>query len=969
MSRRLCLLFALLLTLGATGGVRADVLAHWTLDEGSGTEAFDASGNGVTGTLVGDPTWVAGMYDGGLEFDGNGDYVDFGNPAGWPEGDAPRSLTGWGLTYSVAGGWRWIAAYGSAGTGLACFIGMNGTDLYGGGYGDDIMTAGFWAVNEWHHIALTYDGTTARLYGDGVEVDAQAKSWNTTLGRAHLGRQVNDIAEFWDGVLDDVRVFSHVLSVEELQDVMAGTPPELARDPSPDNEAVDVPRDGVLSWEPGELAATHDVYLGTSLEDVDGATRSDPRGVLVSQSQGASTYDPGRLDFGQTYYWRVDEISAAPDNTVFKGSVWSFTVEPLAYLIENVIATSNGTSEAGAGPENTVNGSGLSANDEHSTESQDMWVSTPTGVDPLHIQFAFDKVYKLREMLVWNYNVQFEMLLGFGLKDVTVEYSENGTDWSALADVQLAQGTARPDYVANTTIDFEGAAVRYVRLIVNSGYSTMGQFGLSEVRFLHIPAAARQPEPTDGAAGINPNSTLSWRAGREAASHEVYLSTDEAAVDDGTALVDSISQSSYPLGSLDLQYDSTYYWKIVEVNDAEATSAWEGSIWSFMTQEFAVVDDLESYNDEDNLIYETWVDGWINETGSTVGYLESPFAETSIVHGGKQSMPLMYDNSAGLTTSEAERTFETPQNWAGNGIQSLSLYFHGVSTNTGGQLYVKINDAKVLYDGDVADINSALWRTWNIDLSAVAGNLQSVTKLTIGIEGAGAQGTLFIDDISLYPRAVEYITPAEPDSANLVGQWSLDGNANDSSGNGYHGTETNGPTYVTGVDGQAMKFDGVDDYVDFGSPADWPSGLEPRTMSCWLTTNSVEAGYRFAVAYGNGGTGQAMFIGINGTTLYGGGYNGVDVTVADFLVMGEWHHLALTYDGTMARLYAEGVEIVSGQRDWNLVLNRAHIGQQVNDSFEFWNGTIDEVRIYSGALSADEIAWLADRTTPMHKPF
>ncbi|UCD49688.1 MAG: discoidin domain-containing protein [Phycisphaerales bacterium] len=968
MLRRLCLLFMLALVLGAASDAGAELLAHWKLDEGAGTDVTDASGNGYGGVLMGDPTWTTGMFKGALEFDGDGDYVDFGNPADWPAGDAPRSLTGWGLTYAVNGVWRWIAAYGSEGTYLACFIGSNGTSLYGGGYGDDVYTTNFWEVNEWHHVALTYDGTTARLYGDGVEVDAQPKSWNTTLGRAHLGQQVNNYNEFWYGLIDDVRLFDHVLSVEEIQDVMAGVPPELARDPSPEDAAVDVPRDGVLAWVPGELAASHDVYMGTVLEDVENASRSAPGAVLVSRGQSGLTYDHGRLDFSQTYYWRVDEVSAAPDNTIYQGQVWSFTVEPLAYPIAGVIATSNGTSEAEAGPENAVNGSGLNANDEHSTESEDMWVGVPAGADPLYIQFEFDQVYQLHEMLVWNYNVQFEMLLGFGIKDATVEYSENGTDWTTLGDVELARATARADYVANTMIDLQGAAARYVRLTVNSGYGTMGQFGLSEVRFLYTPANAREPQPADGETGVNPNGMLSWRAGREAGTHEIYLSDDEAVVADGTALVDSISESSYSLGALDLQYDSTYYWKIVEVNEAETISAWEGSVWSFVTQEFGVVDDFESYNDEDSLIYETWIDGWVNETGSTVGHLESPFAETSIVHGGRQSMPLMYDNNGGLMTSEGDRTFESPQDWTGNGIQSLSLYFRGTTANSGGQLYLKINDTKIVYDGDAGDLSQAVWHAWNVDLSAVAGNIQSVTKLTIGIEGAGAQGMLYIDDISLYPKAVEYITPTEPDSANLVGQWSLDGNANDSSGNGYHGTEMNGPTYVTGIDGQAMKFDGVDDYVDFGNPADWPSGAEPRTMSFWATTNSVDAGYRFAVSYGSAGTGQAMFIGINGTTLYGGGY-GDDVTVADFWVMGEWHHLGLTYDGTTARLYADGIEVAAAAKTWGLVLGRAHIGQQVNDFFEFWNGTVDEVRIYSAALSAGEVAWLAGRTAPMHKPF
>jgi len=682
---------------------------------------------------------------------------------------------------------------------------------------------------------------------------------------------------------------------------------------------------------------------------------------LIADGITENTVSPGRLDFEATYYWRVDEVNAAPDNTIFRGAVWSFTTEPFAYPIQNIVATSNAVYEADAGPENTVNGSGLNALDRHSTVSSDMFLGRP-GDDPIYLQYEFDRVYKLHQLLVWNYNVEFELMLGFGLKDVTVEYSENGTDWVALGDVELTRATARSDYAANTTVEFGGVAVKYVRLMVNSGWGPLGQFGLSEVRFLYIPAQAREPEPTDGGTNVSVGTLLSWRAGRDAASHELYLGTDPNAL----TLTATPGAASYSPGALDLV--TTYYWKVDEVNPADAVTTWAGDIWSFTTQEYIVVEDFESYNDDidaGTAIFQTWIDGWENGTGSTVGHIDSPFAEQTIVHGGRQSMPLFYDN-AGLTTAEADYTFAA-QDWTASGIQSLSLYFAGATDNSGGQLYVKINNARVDYDGDAADITRALWQPWNIDLSAVSG-LANVTKLTIGIEGAGATGIVYIDDIRVYPTAVEYITPTEPDSASLVGRWSLNGNANDSSGNGYNGAEMNGPTYVAGVDGQAMRFDGVDDYVDLGSSTDWPSGTASRTMSAWAMTNSVDAGFRFAVSYGTAGTGLAMFIGINADDLYGGGY-GDDVTVADFWVMGEWHHLGLTYDGTTARLYTDGVEAVSSVKNWDLALSRAHIGQQVNDLFEFWNGTIDEVRIYRAALSPAEIAWLAGRTVPMHKPF
>ena len=964
MVRALCCIVFLSVLLGVSGQAGADLLAHWKLDEVAGTQASDATGNGYDGTLMGDPTWTTGVFGGAVEFDGAGDYVDFTDFTDWPEGDEPRSLTGWGLTYTVASGWRWIATYGSEGTSLACFIGMTGTDLYGGGYGDDIYTAGFWAVNEWHHIALTYDGVTARLYGDGIEVASAAKSWNTTLGRAHLGQQVNDYSEFWNGLIDDVRLYDHVLSVADLGDVLAGLTGEQAKRPDPTSAATDIPRDSQLGWAAGDEAVTHDVYFGTSLADVEGASRTDSRGVLVSQGQGSLSYDPGLMDFGQVYYWRIDEVSASGD--ISQGLVWSFTVEPLAYVIENIQATSNGTSEPGVGPENTVNGSGLDASGQHSTESEDMWAASPNGADPLYIEFAFDTVYKLHEMQIWNYNVEFELLLGFGIKEATIEYSENGTDWTAFGDVELARGAATAGYTANTVLDLGGIAAQYVRLTVNSGYGVMGRYGLSEVRFLYLPVSPREPQPADGGAAVSPNGVLDWRPGREAASHEVYLSADETAVTDGTALVDTVADSLYPLDSLDLQYGSTYYWKVVEVNEAEAVSAWEGAVWSFATEPYGVIDDFESYDDADNRIYDTWIDGWINETGSTVGHLEEPFAEKSIVHGGGQSMPILYDNTGGLTTSEADLEFATPQNWTGNGIQSLSLSFHGTADN-GGQLYVKVNGTKVTYDGDADDISTPLWMAWNIDLSAL-GSLQNVTTLTIGIEGTGARGTLYVDDVRLYPRAVEYITPTEPDTANLVGYYALDGNPNDSSGHGHHGTEMNGATYVAGHAGQAASFTGVEQYIDFGSPADWPSGTAARSMCGWATTNSVDAGYRWIAAYGSPGTGQAMFIGINGTTLYGGGY-GDDIVLSGYWVRGEWHHVGLTYDGSTARLYADGVEVGSAAKTWNLVPSRAHIGRQVNDAFEYWSGSVDEVRIYDRALTAGEMAWLAGRTELLYPQF
>ncbi len=219
MSKKLIYLVSFVLVLGLASSASAALVAHWKLDEGSGTTAYDSSGQGNDGTLIGDPQWVAGLLDGALEFDGIDDYVDFGNPPDLPAGRSARSMCGWGKTNSIADGWRWIAAYGSAGTSQAMFIGINGTSLYGGGYGDDILETGFWEVDVWHHICLTYDGTTARLYADGIEVASGAKNWNLVLNRAHIGRQVNDTAEFWDGSVDEVALFDRALTDTEILNI------------------------------------------------------------------------------------------------------------------------------------------------------------------------------------------------------------------------------------------------------------------------------------------------------------------------------------------------------------------------------------------------------------------------------------------------------------------------------------------------------------------------------------------------------------------------------------------------------------------------------------------------------------------------------------------------------------------------------------------------------------------------------
>ena len=691
-----CLLFvAVLMFPGSVGAADSGLVGWWKFDEGSGTVAGDSSRNGHEGTLVG-PTWVAPGWDQRgycLEFlyaDDESDLVDIGtmdvvgagititawmNPHTFSQHDA-RIISKSNTAATADGHWWMLGTNNEVNARFRLKTDESNTTL------TLIDTAGVIVAGEWQFITARWDGTTAYTYVNAVETGRAAKGGTAvaTDGAvpAAIGNQpANDPDghRAWDGLIDDVRIYNRALTMDELAEVMAGGGPgaatELASAPVPGDGQTDVPRDTALSWAEGIFAGAHDVYLGTSPADVEAADRDNPLGVLVSEGQSAPTYaPPAVLEFGQTYSWRVDEVNATPDRAVFKGDLWSFTVEPFAYPITDVVATSNVVSGTGAGPENTVNGSGLNANDEHSIDAPDMWLITPTDAESPYIQYEFDGVYKLHQMLVWNYNVQFEIVLGFGVKDVMVEYSLDGAEWMSLGMVEFARATATATYTANTTIDMQGVAARFVRLTIESGWGTLGQYGLSEIRFLSIPVQPRQPQPVGGATGVDPATALSWRAGREAAVHEVYLGTHPEAL----ALADAVTQAELTPDSL--QFGQTYYWRVNEVNEAEAIATWEGPLWDFTTQAYAVIDDMESYNDEDNLIYDAWIDGWINGSASTVGYLMAPFAEKTVVHRGGQSMPLAYDNSAAPYYSEAEFDLGG-MDLDKNGADTLRLYVAG----------------------------------------------------------------------------------------------------------------------------------------------------------------------------------------------------------------------------------------------------------------------------------------------------
>jgi hypothetical protein len=765
----------------------------------------------------------------------------------------------------------------------------------------------------------------------------------------------------------------------------AGVPGAATR-PSPENGAVEVPRDVVVGWKAGQWANTHDVYLGTSQADVTAASVANPLGVLNAQGHDANSLDVGRLEFAATYYWRVDEVNAPPSSAVIPGKVWSFTVEPRSYAIagSHIIASASSVGRIDWTAQKTVNGSGLNANDQHSTASADMWISA-VGPAPVWIMYAFDQPYVLDKLMVWNSNQSTENSLGVGAKDVTIEYSIDGSSWTALGDFVFNRATAKSTYTANTEISFGDVAANYVRITIKSNWGNkLSQFSLSEVRFFSIPVLARQPYPASGATNVGPQVALSWRAGRQAALHDVYLSTDPNAVADGTAPMTAVAQAQYKT-AVDLA--KTYYWQVVEVNEVESPSAWPSEVWSFTTADFIPVEDFERYgNNSPNRVFQTWIDGGGfspdeffpngspgNDTGSFIGYdpLMRDIMETSAVHGGTKSAPFFYDNTASTPTSETTRTFDGPQDWTQAGVETLTLCFYGDPNNTGsGPLWVKVSDgsnsAKVTFGVAAGELATALdelaWTEWKIPLSTFAGvNLTKIASMTVGMGPGTGSGKLFLDDIRLYPaRSV----PA-PVTPVLVAWWKLDNNAQDSSGNGNNGTLNNGATYAAaGKIGAALSLDGIDDYVDCGND---PSVniTDVITVAAWVKTSDT-------------GNAQHNPFVIKGDTSYGlkhntgnfieffiyddGAWYGANSPILTTAFNSTWHHVAGTYDGAQTKLYIDGKLVGSRLHTGQIAISTYNLalGRNGEHTDRLYYGLIDEVRIYHGVLPSSEIAALAN---------
>ncbi|MHC4533059.1 MAG: hypothetical protein ACYS6K_03825 [Planctomycetota bacterium] len=340
-------------------------------------------------------------------------------------------------------------------------------------------------------------------------------------------------------------------------------------------------------------------------------------------------------------------------------------------------------------------------------------------------------------------NARLSWTPGYGSKLHTVYFGDNFDDVNNAAG-GLPQGAAN-----YTPGELKMAKTYYWRVDEFDAITTYK----GNVWSFTTEGAVAALDPANGAVDVTQTPVLTWAPGF-GASHEVYFGADASALEKKAG--GNLGSESYEPGQL--EWNTTYYWRVDEVNNANADSPWTGPLWSFTTANFLIIDDMEAYNDiaegeeGSNRIYNAWVDGYDDPTnGSQAGHLDPPFYEESIVHGGGKSLPLYYDNAVGK--SEATLTLTDKRDWTVNGVNTLTIWFRGSAANAAETMYVTLNGSASV-DNDNPDAALAtIWTEWNIPLQAFADqgvNLSNVNSITIGLRSVtGGTGTMYIDDIRL----------------------------------------------------------------------------------------------------------------------------------------------------------------------------------------------------------------------------
>lgn len=901
------------------------LVGYWKMDEaaanscsGGINDSCDISGNGLDGAWNGDVAVTNGKYGKGTVFDGTGDYVSVSNSSilkpvktftisTWFK----SSLYGNSRILSNGDGTNGYELILNGANRLEFNVGVNGTE-------HDIMSdSTALADGTWHQVIGTYDGSTIKMYIDGVlQNDQEAIAGTVSYGSQSLTFGATSTPAFYfTGSLDETRVFNRALNSTEAAQLYA--------------------------YAPGPAA-----YY--SFEEANATTVTDRSGngkTGTWNGSSSSRFQTGSIGTAAAFNGSDDYISAtigldsAGDATLDQSSVsfWMYPKQDLRTTSQGILSTDNSDSCGDLRIE--------TASDNHLSFSQRCYASPYVDITSdsftnkwTHVAVTFDQ----GTLKVFINGVERTLLNG----------GSNNVNWVQL-DLGRRNSSGSWQYFNGLLDEVRvynyARSPKHVLSEVEAGVTSSGR--TAPLGYWKLNEGRGTTANNAGVLGSSANGTLT-NMSSPASSTSGWTTSGKygnALLFDGTN--DYVNVGN--IAALNSQQFSVSTWF------KTSNLVTGGYINNPIIAKYDNAGSQRSYiigidNTNSDIQFEVSPSG----TSSNTTVLDTNYAVslntwyhlTAVFDGVKL---YVYVNGK-LAAS---------QNATSSGGVFVGTAPVLIGARSGGGVVTNY------FSGSIDEV-----RYYNAALSEreIRLDYNGRSSLSFGALGVDNNGNVSNSRNAVYCVPGDTTTSCAP-----AGEWRFEEKqgttANDTSGNSANGTITS-PTWDTGKVGSSLKFNGTDSSV---SATIARSAGENMTISGWVNFDSLKNlnqtdSYNWLFGIRNvlnlvyrSGSGAANFLRCNGT-VNGGATNGISFFFTPSPRLTGWHYLACSYDGAAAKMYVDGrvVDTFSLAGSGITTGTNILIGGSATDGYYF-DHKIDEVRAYRYALSPAQVAWEYNRGKPV----